>query len=382
LSAITGADLPEGYARLPSLTGMRFAAAAMVFMFHAIWLNSFTDQALKHAYRSVFMTVGYATVSCFFILSGFVLTISHHPGDRAGLFWRRRFFRVYPDHILTFALALGGLSTQAYQYVCNIFLVQNWYPNYGLMISGNPVSWSLSCDAFFYACFPALILLAHRVRAEFLWWCADGAVLVIYGAACIAYFLIPSHPAMPDGEPVGLYQFWFLFHFPVVRVFEFVLGIIMARIIQTGRWPGIRMTPVVLLFVPLILLGLRIPHVFDLVALWVVPLALLLPAIATADIRATASWLRTRVMVRLGEISLAFYLTHATTMYFLLLALRSTLHGTIGGIALLVMSMAAAIAVAWLLYVLWERPIMRRFSRPRGRRRRAADTGTAARASI
>jgi len=108
--------------------------------------------------------------------------------------------------------------------------------------------------------------------------------------------------------------------------------------------------------------------------LWVIPLALLLPAIVTADFRGTPSLFRHRVMVKLGELSLSFYLTHATVMYLLLITLGRSFRGTGKGVLLLAISMLAAISVAWVVHVLWERPIMRRFGKP-GPRPRAPRPG-------
>ena len=75
--------------RLPSLTGMRFFAALMVFAFHAIVLNPFTSEGAQTVTNTVFGGGGFTGVTFFFILSGFVLTCAVRPRDSAPRFWRR-----------------------------------------------------------------------------------------------------------------------------------------------------------------------------------------------------------------------------------------------------------------------------------------------------
>src|ERR1700755_2106401 len=82
--------------RLPSLTGMRFLAAFLVFAFHATFALPLRDTALGVHYANLVSKAGYVGVGFFFILSGFVLTWTVRPGDSAGQFWRRRFAKVFP----------------------------------------------------------------------------------------------------------------------------------------------------------------------------------------------------------------------------------------------------------------------------------------------
>ncbi len=78
----------------PSLTGLRFIAAALVFAFHSSLTNfplsPFADEDVAHGYEWLFSKAGWIGVSFFFILSGFVLTWSSRGGDTLTSFWRRR----------------------------------------------------------------------------------------------------------------------------------------------------------------------------------------------------------------------------------------------------------------------------------------------------
>src|SRR5688572_27893642 len=81
-------------ARLDALTGLRFIAAFMVFVFHAALLFVFADINVSLFLMDIAGTAGHVGVSFFFILSGFVLTWSMKKGDTAPKFWRRRFFKI------------------------------------------------------------------------------------------------------------------------------------------------------------------------------------------------------------------------------------------------------------------------------------------------
>ncbi|WP_344528181.1 acyltransferase family protein, partial [Streptomyces rectiviolaceus] len=70
--------------KLPSLTGVRFFAAALVFFFHASLpevLGVFEDPGFADGYAQALSKVGFVGVSFFFILSGFVLAWSARPED-------------------------------------------------------------------------------------------------------------------------------------------------------------------------------------------------------------------------------------------------------------------------------------------------------------
>ncbi|MET9295202.1 acyltransferase [Streptomyces sp. NPDC003077] len=370
----TDSPAVPGSSRLPTLTGMRFIAAALVFLHHGIWVNVFADGDVVSFYHDLFINAGHVGVSFFFLLSGFVLTWSARKKDTFGRYLRRRLVKLYPNHVVTFvaALLLIATSTQLYQAIPNLFMVQSWFPVYDLLFSVNPPSWSLACEALFYLAFPLLLRWANRIPVVKLWWWAVGVIAAVIGAAVFAQTVLTGGPAMPDGQPVGLYQFWFVYALPPVRALDFFLGILLARIVINGKWIRVGILPATLLFVACYALAGQLPYVYGLNAATIIPIALLVPAAAVADINGRRTGLQGRFAIWLGEISYAFYLVHAIVLIWCRAQLGNPQGwSTPAGLALLLAGMVLSALVAWALYALVERPAMRRWSKPRADRARA-----------
>ena len=60
---------------LKALTGLRAIAAIWVLFFH----SSFSDLSFVPSFASSLMSAGFAAVSLFFVLSGFILTYNYFP---------------------------------------------------------------------------------------------------------------------------------------------------------------------------------------------------------------------------------------------------------------------------------------------------------------
>ncbi|MGV9878699.1 acyltransferase family protein [Streptomyces sp. NPDC003006] len=67
--------------RLPSLTGMRFIAALLVFLAHISIENLWDEPEVNDSLTHTVNRLGWVGVGFFFILSGFVLTWSARPQD-------------------------------------------------------------------------------------------------------------------------------------------------------------------------------------------------------------------------------------------------------------------------------------------------------------
>ena len=180
-------------------------------------------------------------VSFFFVLSGFVLAYSAPSRDSAGNFWLRRIARIYPMHLATALAAIalaplwpvpaapaGGAGTAA-----NLLLISSCGRTRTQIL--NPVSWSLTCEAFFYACFPLMLRAVQHVRSASWLYALLGAVI---GATIV-------QPALATGWHVQRD----LRFYPPARLSEFVAGLMLAVLVRRGQWrgPGIPAAAVVTL---------------------------------------------------------------------------------------------------------------------------------------
>ncbi|MBN0048320.1 acyltransferase [Streptomyces actuosus] len=355
---------------LPSLTGLRFFAATAVFLYHvtSAGLTPLGGRPAQVAGR-LFGVGGGLGVSFFFLLSGFILTWSARAEDTPRRFWRRRVVKLFPNHLVTFGLAMlvyaGATTTAVRQWLPNLLLVQTWSWDPAVSFSVNAPSWSLGCELFFYLCFPLLHRAVAAIDPGRLWAWTAGFTAAVVAVPAFAYAVLPSGVRAP-GWQVGAVQNWFVYQLPPVRMLEFVIGMLLARIVLTDRWIGVRMPTALVVCAAGYAVALEVPYLYALSAVWVVPLGLLIPAVAVADATGRRSPFRGRVMKWLGEVSFAFYLLQACVLIGGAdwLASRRPF-GTGEAIGLCVLAWAVTLVLAHLLYTLVERPAMRMWSRSR-----------------
>lgn len=350
--------------RLPSLTGLRWLAAFIVFCYHIGTLGVIHSPAsgpsgAEHEWETVF-SQGDIGVAFFFILSGFVLTWVARPGDTRSAFWRRRVAKIYPNHAVTWAIVIlitlaWGDHLNRLVTALNLALVQPWfhgsYHGYSIGYSVNTVSWSLGCEAFFYLCFPFVAPRLRRLSTTGLYWSAFVLFGLTYLCQHWQYYFFPK-------DQQG--SFWFVYMFPPVRSLEFWLGVVTALLVQRKRWygPGLWLATLIAVgvyylngtnFVP----GNWHTVYFD------VACCLLIAAAAQADIAGAWSPWRWRPLVFLGEVSFAFYLVHVALIQNIMRAWHPK--GWSGAESALVIPglLALAILLAYLLYRFVELPCMR-----------------------
>ena len=339
-------------ARLPSLTGMRWAAAFLVFGFHIHVERVYADGPAADVVRFLFAP-GPVGVSFFFILSGFVLAWSARPADSSRAFWRRRAAKLLPNHLVTWAVVLVAFIAFGTEFTVaeagsNAVLLQGWVPDQSVYFGMNTPSWSLSSEAFFYLLFPALWFLLKGAGTRVLALGAGMMIGAIWALPAVA-LLLPDHIA-----------YWFVWIFPVSRLPEFVLGICAARLVAVGSWPRVSAWAAGLAFVAAYLAAPSLGR-WGFVAVTSVPLVFLIAATARRDVVGAPSFWRAAPLVTLGNWSFAFYLVHQIVIRFAASSGHSPLVGTVWALALL----AAALAAAATLHKLVEVPGMKRFSKRR-----------------
>lgn len=271
---------------LRRLTGLRALAALGVFVFH---LKHHEVASLPWGLSQF----GAAGVGFFFVLSGFVLAWGTEPGLQWRVFYRRRFARVYPSDLAALLIAavvpVVALARSWEAAAANMFMLQAWFLDDEIVYGMNGVSWSLSCEAFFYAVFPLSVAFIRSYPKKVSW------LLVGFGLclASASYVLSPA----------------FAHHLPIVRITEFLLGVVAGLSYREGWRPHISRTTVTLAMV----IGLGVSWIVEgplTNAIMAAPFLLLILCAADSDVQGRRGWLSSPTMVLAGEVSFAFYLVH------------------------------------------------------------------------
>lgn len=350
--------------RLDALTGLRWWAAFMVFLFHT---RVFAP--LPQPFASIF-DEGYLGVTFFFVLSGFVLTWSWNPGVRQSTFYWRRFARIWPATMVALLLAIPvfydvGLGHPSPFYelkpfsigilVLSVVLLQGWWRDPVIFFSGNPAAWTLTFEAFFYATHPYVMKPLRRfsVRSALLLAAAVLAWMFLYRAGV---YIWPTS--------------WLaLVPLPVVRLPEFVFGMALAWALRSGWAP--RLSPVVGVssLIAVIVGVAACVHVPALATvayfnneLFTFAVGIAIVSLASARIRGRNSVFAHRWQVKLGEWSFAFYLVHATMIYAALRIFGVQDCGWFNWVPLVPL-LAIAIVLSWALHHFVERPAESRLRR-------------------
>jgi len=173
--------------RFNSLDGLRGIAIALVFVHNCNVIGARTDFG-GHLFKG-FVSIGWAGVTLFFVLSGFLITRSLRATSGSPeylrAFFGRRVLRILPVYYLTLAVIfvlwpLAGTvaplvrEDQSHQIWYWLFLT-NWTHYFGLGGGALPHFWSLAVEEQFYLIWPFVVRGTSARRLLVL--CACLAVL-------------------------------------------------------------------------------------------------------------------------------------------------------------------------------------------------------------
>lgn len=248
----------------------------------------------------------------FMLMTGFVMSRSYGAkvldgSFEYGKFLLRRLFKFYPLHLLCLLIFIAihrhTLEMKDYQTLLpNLLLLQSWIPMESFYFSWNAVSWYLSDLLFFLLLFPFLYKGIGRMSGKNLSRLVSG-LLVIY----VVYVSFIQTDDL---------NYW-LYIFPPVRLFDFIWGMVMWRCYELypkeDRWSHPTIIELVLI-VGVVMTIITYPvHEKWHVALihWLV----LIPVVwgfMQGDRHGgwVSRFLKTRIMVWLGGLTLDTYLLH------------------------------------------------------------------------
>ena len=338
---------------LPRLTSTRAFAALAVFAFHLHHDRVVGAKLLPFAYS----LLGY-----FFLLSGFVLAWSTSPSTPKLRYYRRRFARIWPNHLVMLAVALLVPVTphrhpDALAITSNVFLVQSWFPKGDVVFGLNASEWSLSVEVAFYAALPVLLPLMRKLPTPYRW-----AVALSVLVADAVVVLTAAH--IGGNVATGAYTQ------PLLRAGEFLLGVVAALEMRRGwRLPAVvRLSGAAVIAVATFLVPHPLPSLNPLLApMWL----LLIVGWAQSDIEERPGILTWTPLVYAGQLAFAFYLVHDLVI----LNLAYWIHIQAGYLAAIMLVVSVALAAA--LHHGVEQPMQRLLSGRSGPRQ-AADSESAA----
>lgn len=319
--------------KMHPLTSFRFFAALYVVGFHAstqFHMPAGVPLTLQHVLKQL-ISLGFVSVSFFFLLSGYILAFVYLRGDRpvdVRRFYTARLARIYPLFLLTLLLDTPNLLYErilhygthtailktAATVVGNLFMLQAWTTNLrGL----NSPSWSLSVETFLYLLFPFLGVA--------LWFLRGRRVLI----AMAAFYLGGQALALLLSRYIPSQH---LEYQPLLHLSTFALGILLARFqVDQQQARTITRNTVAVAQAPSLVLRLALPVAF-LAFLAIAFLPKVLPFIAMHDglfapLFALSIWslshphlassrlLSARWLVLLGEASFGLYLIHYPVLH-------------------------------------------------------------------
>lgn len=309
----------HGPRNLPALTGVRFIAALAVIAYHyVLWSAPSSGLVFWASY-------GYLGVSLFYVLSGFVLAYTYGSFKEGwAKFYTARFARVYPALFislvagLAFALLAGSPKGQSFaSFVTSAALIQIYFPVEHLQQIVNGPAWSVSCEAFFYALFPALLIALRRpnylLAVAFLAWLAEIILLREFGA------IVPIvHRWFPFATDYQLTYFLGQRN-PLVRFEEFAIGVCLGlRFLSKARRsinPEVLSWGSVLLMLSIVATNYLGHHITgeSLLIAFIPIFAALIYGLASSQ----SGILTSRPLVFLGECSYSLYLIHILPMHVL-----------------------------------------------------------------
>lgn len=310
--------MPSSHAKtgaIPALTGLRFFAALMVFFSHYPIAGINEDVGR-------FLAAGYSGVTFFFVLSGFIIAYNYldrfeqHPASSTPRYLWARFCRVYPLYFVTMAFvwlqqgAQGSVAIYA-------FALQSWHPDIQIIGGLNGPAWSISVEAFLYISFPVLLPLFHKLglnRNKYR--LITIAILIIVAQfAVAAYLSLPPRDVLAPSDPNSSHR-W-LYNFPLLRIFDFSLGILAAIYFSRHAKSDASVKPWRLVSCVSIAAVVAVMASKDLYysayswdAAYAGAFTLLILSLAMDQQSRLSKALSTKKVVFLGEASFAFYMIH------------------------------------------------------------------------
>lgn len=317
-SAETALTTTSGRTRITSLTGLRWFAALAVYLSHTL----ISDQIPQPLQRLV--DNGYAGVTIFFVLSGFILTVTYLnvlQGPKIQIkiwnYFVARCARIFPVYFMV----LGYVALRDYvntksvkEWIWeHILLIQAWDPKQDVAMGLNAPAWSISVEFFLYLLLPVLLFVFRKqfktLKGSWILVIAATVFLILMAA----FFVITGLDNRVSWDPDSAHR-W-LYRTPLLRIGDFVLGMGLAGIYFQSQklFSSKIMGLLAILSFTLILLLMLYSNPGSAVSwdvMYALPTGVLILSLSLSPEGALSKYLSSKHMILLGECSFAFYLLH------------------------------------------------------------------------
>ncbi len=365
--------------RLVSIDALRGIAALGVVLYHAVHQtgSAVPGNLFRYPVKLIqfLSSFGYIGVFLFFVISGFCIHLQwaktraagNTPQINFGPFWRRRIRRLYPPYLITLAgfLVMMAFTTGidvthffVYDIVMHVLMLHNLDPQTCYSING--VFWTLAIEEQLYLAYFLLLFL----RTRWGW----GPTLLICALARVAWFYGMHFVWLKTGAgipvPEAAASHWFTWALGAIAV-EASFGLVTIPKWCRNIWLGA--AAIVIASATSIILPVTQKDTLMHDAAWL----LMHPAwgfgffiVVNRFVQAEKSWaselLKPRVLAAcaaIGVFSYSLYLTHELVImqswWFVIKGLPPMIN------TFLIVT-PATIVFAWLFFLFFEKPFMRK----------------------
>lgn len=299
-----------------TLNSLRFILILMIMISH----STLPITQGMHDYLGEF------PVAIFFVISGFVLSLSYGERLEKGEvsnkhFFLSRIFKLYPLYLVIIAITIAmdgrlGYLGPWYQTLAHALLLQCWIPTHHFVSYLNASTWFISDILFFYLIFKHLYKWMMNKT-----WASILSISAIYMLGYVAISLLAK----------GDYSASFIYFYPPFRLIDFSLGIMLYKFYGTQRSKNIltlittQLTTlqksiadaiIILLSVGLCYLSyITIPNIRCAALYWIPSLTVVYYIIVSDNSKGwLARLLHHKLLLWLASISMEIYLCHGLAL--------------------------------------------------------------------
>lgn len=209
--------------KIQSIHLLRGVAVIFVVLYH--FKGYLNDVYVQRDLGQILFGSGGFGVDLFFMISGFIISLSTQNVTSKAVFAVRRFFRIYPAFIIVFVVGAVAVYRfdQSENLLRGLFFIHRDYsnasPGFGYNVLGP--AWTLTYEIYFYTLFAVAMAISHKYRT------AIASILLVTPIFILQLYFDGSISINGDAAasiPVGHHAYGFLRFISSPMLVEFVVG--------------------------------------------------------------------------------------------------------------------------------------------------------------